>query len=96
MPSGVAAQTFLVMHSDEKKKNREANSLELDQSRQQLVNRTEGLRSCFETILRLNRACMAMSLAPELDEDDLAALGEVLSLQRLITEAAYAQFRLNV
>ena len=60
-----------------------------------LLGRSESEFSCFESIASLNRAVLTMCLAPELDEEDVVALGEVLMIQSTLIQAAYAHYRLR-
>ncbi len=82
------------MQSDEKR-IREQNLRDLQTAQQLLLGRSKSQRSCFETLLNLNKAAITMCLGHEVDEGELAALAEVLGIQHLLIESAYAHFRLN-
>lgn len=83
------------MLPDEKKLTLADNQRDLKTAQQKLLQRSEDSMSCFESMASLNRAALTMCLAPELDEEDLAALGEVLMLQSALIQAAYAHYRLR-
>jgi len=83
------------MLTDEKNIRAE-NQRDLKTAQRMLLQRSEDSLSCFESMASLNRAALTMCLAPELDEEDLAALGEVLMIQSALIQAAYAHYRLRL
>lgn len=74
---------------------RDQNLQSLRLAKRQLSNRAESANSCFESALSLNKASLTMCLAPELDEDDVAALCELLMLQSCLIQAAYSYWLLR-
>lgn len=74
---------------------REQNLRDLESAQEQLLGRSKNQRSCFESLLNLNKAAITMCLGHELNESELAALAEVLGIQHVLIESAYAHFRLN-
>jgi len=82
------------MHSDEKTIRAE-NLKALQDAQQMLIGRADSEHSCFESLLMLNKAALTMLLAPEIDENDAAALCELLMISDALIRAAYAHYRLR-
>jgi len=77
-------------------KNIRADNLQsLKDAQRMLMQRSESEHSCFESLLCLNKAALTMLIAPDVDEDDVAALCEVLLIQDALIRAAYAHYRLR-
>lgn len=74
---------------------RQQNQAALDAARKEYNQRLEDEHSCFETALMLNRVAIILTIQDDLDEDDMAALGEILAQQNCMINAAYAHYRLR-
>jgi hypothetical protein len=74
---------------------REGNQTLLYNAQQSIIHRTKDVSSAFESSLNLTKAALTLIIQDEINEDDAAAINEILMMLQDTIRAGYAQYLLE-